>query len=164
MPGRLLRCLAVASDDGLSGFWPCEGGFDEFFGVFGGPVSSLSRDSSTALRDSWSATRGSAPGTRADHAAGRRRPPAVRRSGPGPPARWWGGAGRGRVGGAGRGVKKLWGGVLVDQGRVQKVPVANARVLVVSAALNGGRSSMVEPQIVVLAVAGSSPVGHPELI
>ena len=25
----------------------------------------------------------------------------------------------------------------------------------------GGRSSMVEPQIVVLAVAGSSPVGHP---
>ena len=27
----------------------------------------------------------------------------------------------------------------------------------------GGRSSMVEPQIVVLAVAGSSPVGHPIL-
>ena len=26
---------------------------------------------------------------------------------------------------------------------------------------NGGRSSMVELQIVVLAVAGSSPVGHP---
>jgi hypothetical protein len=25
----------------------------------------------------------------------------------------------------------------------------------------GGRSSMVEPQIVVLVVAGSSPVGHP---
>jgi hypothetical protein len=28
---------------------------------------------------------------------------------------------------------------------------------------NGGRSSMVEPQIVVLVVAGSSPVGHPAL-
>ena len=27
----------------------------------------------------------------------------------------------------------------------------------------GGRSSMVEPQIVVLVVAGSSPVGHPNL-
>ena len=27
----------------------------------------------------------------------------------------------------------------------------------------GGRSSMVEPQIVVLVVAGSSPVGHPAL-
>ena len=27
--------------------------------------------------------------------------------------------------------------------------------------VNGGRSSMVEPQIVVLVVAGSSPVGHP---
>jgi hypothetical protein len=27
---------------------------------------------------------------------------------------------------------------------------------------DGGHSSMVEPQIVVLAVAGSSPVGHPE--
>ena len=27
--------------------------------------------------------------------------------------------------------------------------------------LDGGRSSMVEPQIVVLVVAGSSPVGHP---
>ena len=26
----------------------------------------------------------------------------------------------------------------------------------------GGRSSMVEPQIVVLVVAGSSPVGHPD--
>ena len=25
----------------------------------------------------------------------------------------------------------------------------------------GGRSSMVEPQIVILVVAGSSPVGHP---
>ena len=29
--------------------------------------------------------------------------------------------------------------------------------------LAGGRSSMVEPQIVVLDVAGSSPVGHPTL-
>src|SRR5881398_893593 len=29
---------------------------------------------------------------------------------------------------------------------------------------DGGRSSMVEPQIVVLVVAGSSPVGHPKLI
>ena len=28
---------------------------------------------------------------------------------------------------------------------------------------DGGRSSMVEPQIVVLVVAGSSPVGHPVL-
>src|ERR1043166_3841436 len=28
---------------------------------------------------------------------------------------------------------------------------------------DGGRSSMVEPQIVVLVVAGSSPVGHPSL-
>jgi hypothetical protein len=28
---------------------------------------------------------------------------------------------------------------------------------------DGGRSSMVEPQIVVLVVAGSSPVGHPAL-
>jgi hypothetical protein len=28
---------------------------------------------------------------------------------------------------------------------------------------DGGRSSMVEPQIVVLVVAGSSPVGHPPL-
>ncbi len=28
-------------------------------------------------------------------------------------------------------------------------------------AQDGGRSSMVEPQIVVLVVAGSSPVGHP---
>ena len=28
---------------------------------------------------------------------------------------------------------------------------------------DGGHSSMVEPQIVVLAVAGSSPVGHPFL-
>ena len=27
---------------------------------------------------------------------------------------------------------------------------------------DGGRSSMVEPQIVVLVVAGSSPVGHPK--
>ncbi len=27
--------------------------------------------------------------------------------------------------------------------------------------IDGGRSSMVEPQIVVLVVAGSSPVGHP---
>ncbi len=29
---------------------------------------------------------------------------------------------------------------------------------------DGGRSSMVEPQIVVLVVAGSSPVGHPTSI
>ena len=29
---------------------------------------------------------------------------------------------------------------------------------------DGGRSSMVEPQIVVLVVAGSSPVGHPESV
>ena len=28
---------------------------------------------------------------------------------------------------------------------------------------DGGRSSMVEPQIVVLVVAGSSPVGHPRV-
>lgn len=28
---------------------------------------------------------------------------------------------------------------------------------------DGGRSSMVEPQIVILVVAGSSPVGHPIL-
>jgi hypothetical protein len=28
---------------------------------------------------------------------------------------------------------------------------------------HGGRSSMVEPQVVVLVVAGSSPVGHPSL-
>jgi hypothetical protein len=28
----------------------------------------------------------------------------------------------------------------------------------------GGRSSMVEPQIVVLVVAGSSPVGHPGVL
>ena len=27
---------------------------------------------------------------------------------------------------------------------------------------DGGRSSMVEPQIVILVVAGSSPVGHPD--
>ena len=31
-------------------------------------------------------------------------------------------------------------------------------------ASDGGRSSMVEPQIVVLVVAGSSPVGHPEFL
>ena len=29
---------------------------------------------------------------------------------------------------------------------------------------DGGRSSMVEPQIVVLVVAGSSPVGHPGVL
>ncbi len=29
--------------------------------------------------------------------------------------------------------------------------------------LDGGRSSMVELQIVVLVVAGSSPVGHPKI-
>ena len=30
--------------------------------------------------------------------------------------------------------------------------------------IGGGRSSMVEPQIVVLVVAGSSPVGHPDFL
>lgn len=33
----------------------------------------------------------------------------------------------------------------------------------ISLALSGGYSSMVEPQIVILDVAGSSPVGHPIL-
>src|SRR5437867_5317016 len=35
------------------------------------------------------------------------------------------------------------------------------RILILFGANDGGRSSMVEPQIVVLVVAGSSPVGHP---
>ena len=35
------------------------------------------------------------------------------------------------------------------------------RILILFRANDGGRSSMVEPQIVVLVVAGSSPVGHP---
>lgn len=35
------------------------------------------------------------------------------------------------------------------------------RVVLPPADKNGGRSSMVEPQIVILVVAGSSPVGHP---
>jgi hypothetical protein len=35
------------------------------------------------------------------------------------------------------------------------------RILILFSANDGGRSSMVEPQIVVLVVAGSSPVGHP---
>lgn len=35
------------------------------------------------------------------------------------------------------------------------------RILILFPAKDGGRSSMVEPQIVILVVAGSSPVGHP---
>ena len=35
------------------------------------------------------------------------------------------------------------------------------RILILFSGNDGGRSSMVEPQIVVLVVAGSSPVGHP---
>ena len=35
------------------------------------------------------------------------------------------------------------------------------RILILFAGIDGGRSSMVEPQIVILVVAGSSPVGHP---
>ena len=35
------------------------------------------------------------------------------------------------------------------------------RILILFPGNDGGRSSMVEPQIVVLVVAGSSPVGHP---
>ena len=35
------------------------------------------------------------------------------------------------------------------------------RILILFRANDGGRSSMVEPQIVVLVVAGSSPVDHP---
>ena len=35
------------------------------------------------------------------------------------------------------------------------------RILIFFPANDGGRSSMVEPQIVILVVAGSSPVGHP---
>ena len=35
------------------------------------------------------------------------------------------------------------------------------RILILFRANDGGRSSMVEPQIVILVVAGSSPVGHP---
>ena len=37
------------------------------------------------------------------------------------------------------------------------------RILILFPANDGGRSSMVEPQIVILVVAGSSPVGHPVL-
>ena len=40
---------------GRSGFCPCEGGFDELPGVFGGRVSSLSRASSAAMRASCAA-------------------------------------------------------------------------------------------------------------
>src|SRR5687768_6821313 len=44
-----------------------------------------------------------------------------------------------------------------------KYPLASRRFLLSYAAQNGGRSSMVELQVVVLAVAGSSPVDHPIL-
>ena len=37
------------------------------------------------------------------------------------------------------------------------------RILILFPGNDGGRSSMVEPQIVVLVVAGSSPVGHPRV-
>src|SRR6185436_12397154 len=43
----------------------------------------------------------------------------------------------------------------------RKFPLAAGVILVVSALLNGGCSSMVELRFVVPAVAGSSPVSHP---
>ena len=45
--------------------------------------------------------------------------------------------------------------------RGEKISLAILRSLIVSGAPNGVRSSMVESQIVILVVAGSSPVGHP---
>ena len=45
-----------------------------------------------------------------------------------------------------------------EAGRLQKI---GALTKLPAARGDGGHSSMVEPQIVVLVVAGSSPVGHP---
>jgi hypothetical protein len=52
------------------------------------------------------------------------------------------------------------------QGRVQDTAAGNSSLTVTQVNFTfvgsiGGHSSMVEPQIVVLDVAGSSPVGHP---
>ena len=55
--------------------------------------------------------------------------------------------------------------VATISGRTKQSPVLclqkQIRILNSSSGGNGGRSSMVEPQIVILVVAGSSPVGHP---
>ena len=45
--------------------------------------------------------------------------------------------------------------------RLRKIRLASREGLLSSASPNGGHSSMVESQIVILVVAGSSPVGHP---
>jgi hypothetical protein len=50
-------------------FCPCEGGFDELPGVFGGRVSSSSRASSAAMRASCAAIRSSAATSRVVSAA-----------------------------------------------------------------------------------------------
>ncbi len=48
---------------------------------------------------------------------------------------------------------------------LHKIRLASSQdALICFSSENGGRSSMVEPWIVVPAVAGSSPVGHPVLV
>ena len=75
-PGRLLRGGRSVAGAGRSCFWPCDGGFDELPGIFGGRLSSLSRASSAAIRAScaaiwasWAAIRLSASASRAVSAA-----------------------------------------------------------------------------------------------
>ena len=59
-PGRLLRGGRSVAGAGRSGFCPCDGGFEELPGVFGGWVSWLSRASRAAMRASCAAIRWSA--------------------------------------------------------------------------------------------------------
>ena len=49
----------------------------------------------------------------------------------------------------------------IDDQKLKRVGKRSHSVNVLAHFPNGGRSSMVELQIVILAVAGSSPVGHP---
>ena len=59
--------------------------------------------------------------------------------------------------------KKSWPRTaLIAGGECRRRLTQNGDKLSLAGAI-GGRSSMVEPQIVVLAVAGSNPVGHPKL-
>ena len=56
-PGRLLRGGRSVPGAGRSGFCPCDGGFEELPGVFGGWVCWLSRASRAAMRASCAAIR-----------------------------------------------------------------------------------------------------------
>ena len=79
-PGRLLRGGRSVAGAGRSCFWPCEGGFDELPGVFGGRVSSLSRASSAAMRASCAAMWASWRDPRPPAPAGRSAPRSARPS------------------------------------------------------------------------------------